>query len=488
MSRRYFKADGGGRLAWWAVTAGWLVCWGPWPAGASQEPLVLRLDVDSRERLVGESFPLRIAVVAGSQPPLIVLPRLERGRMAIVGREARPVQASAIGTQTAATQLHITLLRVVGEVAGTLEIPPIEVRDGNRLGKTRAVRIQVQQPPAAGRPAWFLGGVGAFTLETQVEPQVARVGDQVVYRLIVTGPGALGMNTFPDTSRFEKLAVPLEIKRGRQRSVLEPPSRIFEWSIRPLESGEVVLPPLLVAAYHPRVKQYQTQASPTTAFRAVAVPRLDPALVAPIGEAETAGAARPWVAGVVGLVLAALAAGAGLVVWSRRKPQAGAEAARRFAARVARSHGPSFAPAYHRFGNASPTPFLLGPRRPTTMTIREQTARRFMDQLAHYLHIGLGRPPGALTVEEARAGVAALAANPALAERVAQFTELCDQVLYQGADNEQNTLPLALQAYQLFRELGGLSTDRGSAHGGGAGAAIPPSSPTPIVPPDRDNE
>ena len=103
-----------------------------------------------------------------------------------------------------------------------------------------------------GRPAEFLGGVGRFELKAEATPRVVRVGQELDFRIKVTGPAAWGMTDRPELERFDRLPLGLRIEPKPDETTGEPPARTFVYRLRPTEAGEAVLPPVAIAAFDPR--------------------------------------------------------------------------------------------------------------------------------------------------------------------------------------------------------------------------------------------
>ncbi len=400
--------------------------------GEGEPALRVSVEVDPGPRYVGESFELKFAVIAGSEQPSIKLPTLAHGRIAVVETFSKALQASGIGRMVVLEKRHLFQCRVVADASGTLEIPPIEAQAKGKIGRSRPARIEIKAVPSDGRPAAFLGGVGRFSLEAEVEPEIVRVGEWVVYKIRAAGPGAIGMTERPSLSRFKQLAIPLEIRAGRDQSSFEPPSRTFVYEIRPLSAGEIVLPPVSVAAFDPAVKRYMTQASHGQALRAVAVPALDASTIAPV-ESDESSERNAWIA-VLATAMVLLSAAAFPIVRSMRRRKAlGSRTARRYALRVAR---------------------LLRAAGKRDTVGAHQPARVFWDFLGGYLAAGQGRPAGALAPDEVRQGVMEVAGSPELAEHAARLAEACDQWLFGPDDARPPIVELHEAALRLFEALG----------------------------------
>ncbi len=406
---------------------------GPCPSLAAQESVRAWVELEDRPHFVGEPFDLAVGAMSRDEEPRIVLPRLAHARIAIIDRFMQPVQVTTIGKMVLRQNVHAVKCRVVCDQAGTLEIPPIEIRVGNRVGRTRASRVTILAPPGAGRPGHFLGGIGEFELDEEVDPPVARVGDWVLVRIFVDGPAALGMSPQLNLTRWQGLPRRLEIRQGQSSFELEPPSRTYEIKVRPLDAGDVTLPPILIAAYDPKLRSYQTHPTRALMFKAVAVPRLDieaiePQEAKPASSTPVAGWGVALAAGLAALLGAtAFAAMAGL-----RKKTRGPDAAQRYAARVGRGPG-------------------LGRERDVDTPA---LARRINNHMIRYLEIGVGRPPGALTPAETRAGVMELTTSAALADEAGKLAESCDERLYGAGAESRDQAALEQEARHLFERLG----------------------------------
>ena len=174
------------------------------PAAAQDSaPLRVRTEVEPGPYYVGEGFELTVGVNARDQRPELELPAIRHGEIWTIGTAFKPLSATGIGRVVSGENLFVTRLRVVPRRPGPLEIPPITARLGGRSGRSRQLRLDVMGVPPEGRPAAFLGGVGDFSVEADVSPATVRVGQELTYRITVTGPAAWGMTARPDLSRLD---------------------------------------------------------------------------------------------------------------------------------------------------------------------------------------------------------------------------------------------------------------------------------------------
>ena len=440
LSRGPFRPDG-----WGCACRAWLLglVWTGVVAGDDREDLRVRAEIASGPHFVGEGFELRVGVVAAGQRPDVELPRVAGAEVWMMGTDLKPVSVSGIGTVTAQSNLFISRFRVVARRAGTLEIPPIRVRLQDRSGRGRPLRVTIRRVPPEGRPAAFLGGIGRFTLRGEAAPPVVRVGQELEFRITVNGPAAWGMVERPELKRLDRLPIGLHIEPRPDESSHEPPSRTFVYRLRPTRPGEVVLPPVAIAAFDPELSHYVTQVTAGVPLRVVAVAAFDPATI-DYAQAGTATDGHE-LSIAVGASAALLLVAAYLLLRRvrRRHPvlRSGRHRARRFASRSVRG-------------------WAIDPDRvrilPRELKVGQFVATRIVARLTTYLQLGIGRPPGALTPAEARQGVAQVTDSEELAERAGQLIARCDTILYGDtpAGPNEDARTLLEEARGLFAALG----------------------------------
>lgn len=386
-------------------------------SAAESEGLRVEVEVARGVHHVGQGFELGVAVVGAGRRPEVDPPTVAGADVWMIrNNEIRPISVSGIGGVVGESNVFVSRFRVVPRRAGTLEIPSIRAHLGDETGRSRPLRVTIQPVPAEGRPAEFLGGVGRFTLGAEAIPRAVRVGQELEYRITVSGPSAWGMTARPDLGRFDRLDLGLRIEPKAVELTREPPSRTFSYTIRPTRPGEAVLPPVAIAAFDPSSRHYLTRVTPGVPIRVVAVPAFDPATIPDLGpSADGEERRRTGIQRGALIVAAALLTGAALAIaWARRRARlagrlGGPVAARRFAARVARDLA-----------------------RQTT-TDDPALALVVIDGLIGYLRRGIGRPPGALTPDEASAGIARCKGSEELGAEAARITARCDALLYRDA-------------------------------------------------------
>jgi hypothetical protein len=383
---------------------------------SGSDGLRVEVEVAGGVHYVGQGFELVVGVVGAGHRPEVDPPAIAGADVWLIRNELRPISVSGIGSVVGESNVFVSRFRVVPRRAGALEIPPVRARLKDEAGRSRPARVTVRPVPPEGRPAEFLGGVGRFALRAEATPRAVRVGQELEYRIAVTGPAAWGMTGRPELKRFDRLGVGLRIGPKPIEAIHEPPSRTFVYRLRPTRPGEVVLPPVSISAFDPPTSRYVTRVTPSVPVRVAAVPAFDPATIpdlSPAGGSDAYGSAvRAWAGGLGAAVL--LLGSAAAILWVRRRARlagrlGGPAASRRFAARMARRLAPGW------------------PGQPQQLALQVSSA------LIRYLKLGIGRPPGALTPDEAGEGVARCTGSAELGAMAARLAARCDGLQYRGA-------------------------------------------------------
>ncbi|WP_165070185.1 BatD family protein [Paludisphaera rhizosphaerae] len=400
------------------------------------EDLLVRVRVRSDRVLAGQGADVFVDVPAQDKRPKLEWPALKDARMWVVEETFRPTSVTAIGGAVASDNLFTTRLRLVATAPGRLDVPPITARLGDRTGRSAPIRLTIDPPPIAGRPPGFLGGVGDFKASAEVQPAQVRVGQEALYRIRVEGPGAWGMTTRPDLDRLRALAIEPRVGDLPDETVDEPPSRAFVYRIRAMQAGEVVLPPVSIASYDPRVGRYVTHVSGGVPFKVVAAPAFNPEGIdyRPPAPGMSAGriATISTAAAMAAMILTAIVLRRRVADVLRKSFPGHRRGARRFAVEAAR-----------KLGEAS----------------EENVARETLDAIAEYARIGVGRPPGALTPREAAEAVARVSRSDEMARRAAVMAARCDHALFAapgtaGGEKPEEAGRLQDDARELFEALG----------------------------------
>jgi hypothetical protein len=395
--------------------------------GPDGEPVRVSSQVPRGTYYVGQAIPLQVASVAGRERPAVVAPKVPEADVALVGTDLKPLSATGIGDVVDERNLFVFLFRLVPRRAGALEIPPVTVKDGGRSGTSRAIRLTIQGPPAEGRPAEFLGGVGPFEVRAGTGAAVVRAGQEVDYWIQVTGPGALGISGTPDLSRLDRLPLGVRITPRGPEVVPAPPSRTFRYRLRPTLPGEAVIPPVRIAGLDPKSGRYVTKMAAGVPLRVVDVPRFDPSTLR-YGEVPSSptgwSRALRW-GGWAVAALGTIAVG----VLARRRLQARFGrpwAASRIASRAAGD-----------LAHPAETP---------------DVGRKAVRALSRYLQVAIDSPPGELTPDEAGRAIERAIGRADLAARAVRLVAECDRA--QFAQDHPPAGALASEAIGFFEDLG----------------------------------
>ena len=307
---------------------------------------------------------------------------------------------------------------------GALTVGPFRARAGaDRATASRPIALDVRPIPPAGRPAAFLGGVGAARVAAAVEPATVRVGQPVEVRITLAGPAAWGGARIPDLAAGAGLPPGFEIREATTQLDPDVPTRTFRYRLRPLRAGRAVLPPVALATFDPASGRFQTQVTPGLPVLVEPPPRFDPARV-DFGPEPAPRRRSPAVAaGMVGLAALGLVGGALLGRrWRIRRRAAGPVRWAREAAELGR--------------------WAAGGDHPPVAVAAAIAAR-----LAGALGRATGMPLAVLTPIDAEAAVTGLTRDAELARRARRLVDWCDRVRFDPGE------PVA-EAVALMRAIG----------------------------------
>jgi hypothetical protein len=385
------------------------------------------LEVERGPHYVGQAIELVLATTAGRERPEVVVPKLAApdGRLIALGTEFQALSTSAIGDIVEERNRYTNRFWLVPARAGSLRLPPFRLRTGSQTTASMSPVLNIQRLPDAGRPATFLGGVGAVDVSAQVRPSILRVGQDIEYRILLTGPGALGSIHEPNLERLRKLPLELKIKALAPEETPSPPSRVFRYRIRPLRAGAATLPAVVVSWFDPKNRRYLSKASPALSVRVVDVDSFDPSSLryedGRQGEVKTELLGLAAI-GAGGLMCAAMGA-----VWLRAQSRRKRTDPARLAARLVDSLNPGSPP--------------------------DQVARAINCGLTAVLQAAVNRPAGALTPAEAGASMVQLTGREDLGEWASRLIAACDRSQFAGVDSRDAASQLVREGRELFSVL-----------------------------------
>lgn len=135
--------------------------------------------------------------------------------------------------------------------------PSFFSREEERSLRSAPVSFVAIEPPLAGRPAGWLGAVGAWTVRASADVREPRVGDPFVLTLVVEGMGNATLLPRPP------LAIPwADVVAEDERVVLDTtPTALggrkeFGWLVTPREPGAREVPAIDYAFFDPSARRY----------------------------------------------------------------------------------------------------------------------------------------------------------------------------------------------------------------------------------------
>lgn len=118
--------------------------------------------------------------------------------------------------------------------------------------------LQVNELPAAGRPANFSGLVGRYSIEAEAAPTELNVGDPITLTLRVAGPRYLAKTELPSLENQTALVRDFRIPQDRASGTVKGRSKEFTQTIRATHSGVKQIPPIELAYFNPDIEAYET--------------------------------------------------------------------------------------------------------------------------------------------------------------------------------------------------------------------------------------
>ena len=171
------------------------------------------------------------------------------------------------------------------QMSGKLQVPPITF-NGIVLQQNRnvdpfeaffnggsgyiEVKKQIQAPgvnievdPLPTRPTGFSGGVGKFSMKTEIDKTELKTNDPLTIRVTITGTGNMKLMKAPEvkfTKDFDTYDVKVTDKTRLTTSGLEG-SMIYEYLAVPRHLGKYHVPPVEFTYFDTKEKQYKTLTS-----------------------------------------------------------------------------------------------------------------------------------------------------------------------------------------------------------------------------------
>lgn len=122
-----------------------------------------------------------------------------------------------------------------------------------------AYTVRVVPPPEEGRPPSFIGAIGTnLTVEASLDTQTCNVGDPLTLTLSVSGDFSVA-NIYPPTLSMQAdITRNFRIYEDTVQSVTKDNGKEYVYTIRPIRSGTIELPPIEVSYYDAAERRYRT--------------------------------------------------------------------------------------------------------------------------------------------------------------------------------------------------------------------------------------
>lgn len=154
--------------------------------------------------------------------------------------------------------------------AGKLQITPLEAEattlqtafyaNASDVRRSKAITIEVQPLPVAGRPAGFeAANVGHFELSSGVDRAQVKAGEAVTWKLTIRGTGNIRNVKLPKLAQLDGFRVyepttketiePGDVVRGQ---------KVYTYLLMPSRGGKLTLPAVDLAYFDPTTARYET--------------------------------------------------------------------------------------------------------------------------------------------------------------------------------------------------------------------------------------
>lgn len=119
-------------------------------------------------------------------------------------------------------------------------------------------KLEVRPLPTEGRPGYFSGAVGKFTIFTSAAPREAAVGDPITLTMEIRGDVSLDRVRAPKLSHVEELTKNFEISGESLGGELQDNRKIFRQTIRALHENMTEIPKIPFSFFNPATAKYET--------------------------------------------------------------------------------------------------------------------------------------------------------------------------------------------------------------------------------------
>ena len=137
-------------------------------------------------------------------------------------------------------------------------------QSGRGIGKSifavgPACTVRVVPPPEEGRPASYIGAIGAsLTVEALLDTQTCNVGDPLKLTLAISGDINMQNIYPPPLNAQANLTRDFRIYEDSVQTVTKDGKKEYVYTIRPTKAGTLELPPIEVSYYDSKERTYKT--------------------------------------------------------------------------------------------------------------------------------------------------------------------------------------------------------------------------------------
>ncbi len=153
-----------------------------------------------------------------------------------------------------AGRFELGMASLRGSLVDTIENDRATLKD--IYGVTEPVIVNIEPLPLDSRPDSWIGVIGDLDVRSEITPKVGRVGQPMTMTLTLTGTGAM-VDAFPP-KLSDNDAITNQFRVYEPTSRLTGSSRIFNYSVRPRQAGDIVFPPIELTWFDPLREEYVT--------------------------------------------------------------------------------------------------------------------------------------------------------------------------------------------------------------------------------------
>ena len=139
--------------------------------------------------------------------------------------------------------------------------------------------IEVKPVPTEGRPKYYRGAVGQFTIQAAAKPMEVAVGEPITLTLTVSGKGRMEVVAPPPLPEIEELTRDFKVPNDPLTGTVQGDSKSFAQSIRAKTDQVKLIPPIPFSYFDPRTEKYVTVSTPPIPLTVKATEKLSAAQV-----------------------------------------------------------------------------------------------------------------------------------------------------------------------------------------------------------------